>query len=155
MKGINMSELTIVIDYWSHKELKDYLMNLSGILEIIIKNEEQLKIYIKYNPDLINSIMIKNEILLFLNIKVPSLISFDKHTNTRTNNYRIVRNNICCEYCLKAAIADLFEINGIEKVESIFNNIDDVQKEVIIYIKYDSNLLSIDDMKQIELKLDI
>ena len=48
-----MSELTIIIDNWGHKELKEYLMSLNGILDVIIKNEEQLEIHIKYNPNLI------------------------------------------------------------------------------------------------------
>ena len=34
-----MSELTIVIDNWGHKELKKYLMSLKGILDVEIKND--------------------------------------------------------------------------------------------------------------------
>lgn len=32
-----MSELTIAIDSWGHKELKEYLMSLNGILDVKIK----------------------------------------------------------------------------------------------------------------------
>lgn len=49
-----MAELTIIINHWGHEELKDYLMSLKGIENIIIKNEEQLEIYIKYDPNLIS-----------------------------------------------------------------------------------------------------
>lgn len=157
-----MAELTIIIDNWGHKELKEYLMSLNGILYVIIKNKEQLEIYIKYNSNLITSKIIKIEILLFLDIlKVPSILAFDKHSTIKTSDYKIIRNDICCEYCFKGAIDDLFEIEGIEKVESNFSEENCYQKNyderdnVIINIKYNSNLISIDDMKQIELKLNI
>lgn len=153
-----MSELTIKIDHWGHKELKEYLMSLNGILDVIIKNGEQLEIYVKYNSNLITSKIIKLEILLFLNIlKTPSILAFDKHSTMELAEYKIIRNGICCEYCLKGAIEDLFEIDGIEKVESNFNKekIYDERDNVIISIKYNSGLISMDDMRQIELKLNI
>ena len=153
-----MSELIIIIDHWGHKELKEYLMSLNGILDVIIKNGEQLEIYVKYNSNLITSKIIKLEILLFLNIlKTPSILAFDKHSTMEMAEYKIIRNGICCEYCLKGAIEDLFEIDGIEKVESNFNkekNYDE-RDNVIISIKYNSGLISMDDMRQIELKLNI
>ena len=152
-----MNELTILIDYWEHEELKEYLMSLKGIIDVVINNEKQLKIYIKYNYNLITSKVIKMEILIFLNIiKIPSVLAFDKHSKVKTADYKIIRNDICCEYCLKGIIDDLFEINGIEKVESNFDVENYVQHEsVIINIKYNPDLISIDNMKQIELNLNI
>lgn len=153
-----MSELTIIIDHWGHKELKEYLMSLNGISDVIIKNGEQLEICVKYNSNLITSKIIKLEILLFLNIlKTPSILAFDKHSTMKMSEYKIIRHGICCEYCLKGAIEDLFEIDGIEKVESNFNKekIYDERDNVIISIKYNSGLISMDDMRQIELKLNI
>ena len=152
-----MAELTVVIDSLGHKELKEYLMSLNGIIDVIIKNEEQLEIHIKYNPNLITQKIIRNEILLFLNIlKIPSVLAFDKHRTNKTSEYKIIRDDICCEHCFKDAIEYLFEIDGIEKVESNFNaeNYDE-RDSVIINIKYNSDLISIDDMKQIELELNI
>ena len=117
-----MSKLTIIIDHWGHKELKDYLSSLKGILEVIIHHENQLEIYIKYDSNLITPKIIKIEILLFLNIlKVPSILSFDKHSSTKTLEYKIIKKDVCCEYCFKGAIDDLFEIDGIEKVDSNFS----------------------------------
>lgn len=156
-----MSELTIEIDNWGHKELKEYLMSLNGISNVIIKDEEQLEIYIKYDSDVITPKIIKMEILLFLDIiKVPSLLVFDKHPKTKTSSYSIVRNDICCEYCFKGAIDDLFEIEGIEKVNSnfyekyLYKKYDE-RENIIINIKYNPNLISIEEMKQIELELNI
>lgn len=156
-----MSELTIVIDNWGHKELKEYLMSLKGILDVEIKNDEQLDIYLKYDSSLITSKIIKMEITLFLNItKIPSLLSFNKHPKFETSNYTITRDDLCCEYCYKGAIDDLFEIEGIEMVKGNFNEdylfkkYEDREK-IIINIKYDPNLISNEEMKQIELKLNI
>ena len=61
-------ELTIVMGSWEHKELKDYLMSLTGVSEVIVENEQELKIYMKYNLELITPKIIKMEIGLFLNI---------------------------------------------------------------------------------------
>lgn len=154
-----MDELTIVIDSWGHKELKEYLMSLNGISCVSIKEEDQLEIYIKYNSNLINSKIIKFEILVFLNIsKVPSILAFDKHPKIKTTDYSINRNKLCCEYCFKGAIDYLYDIEGIEKCDSNFNEDDLFEKydnNIIINIKYNPNLISFEKMKQIELNLNI
>lgn len=152
-----MSELTIIVDDCGHKELKSYLMSLKGILNVNIENEDQLIIYIKYNPDLITSEIIKMEILLFLDIlNRPSILAFDKHPDIKTSVYKIIRDDICCDYCLKGAIEDLFGIEGIEKVESNFSEENYIKYEpIVININYNSDLIIYDDMKQIELKLNI
>lgn len=158
-----MAELTIEIDHWGHKELEEYLMSLNGILNIIIKNDEQLEIYLKYDSDLITPRIIKMEILLFLDIvKIPSILSFDKHPKMETSNYIITidADDLCCDYFFKEAIEYLFEIEGIEKVESNFNeeclfksHVD--RERITINIKYNPNLISIEKIKQIELELNI
>lgn len=75
-----MAELTMDIDHLGHKELKEYLLSLDGILDVKIKNFECLEIYLKYNSDLITPRMIKTEILLFLdnscNINYWNFFSF-------------------------------------------------------------------------------
>ncbi len=158
-----MSEITIIIDNWGHEELKEYLMSLKGILDVEIKNveheiksDEQLDIYLKYDSSLITPKIIKMEITLFLNItKIPSILSFDKYPKFKTSNYTIIRDDLCCEYCYKGAIEDLFEIEGIETVKGNFNEDYLFKEKIIINIKYDPNLINTEEMKQIELKLNI
>lgn len=157
-----MSELTITLDSWGHNELKDYLLSLNGIFDVTIKNEGELEIHIKYNSSLTTSKIIKYEILLFLDIlKIPAMLAFDKHSANETSEYKIIRDDICCEYCLEGAIDDLFEIEGIEKVECNFNKTyyykkeNDKRENIIINIKYNKDLLNIEDMKLIESKLNI
>ena len=163
-----MSEITIIIDNWGHEELKEYLMSLKGILDVEIKNveheiksDEQLDIYLKYDSSLITPKIIKMEITLFLNItKIPSILSFDKYPKFKTSNYTIIRDDLCCEYCYKGAIEDLFEIEGIETVKGNFNEDYlfkkyEEREKIIINIKYDPNLINTEEIKQIELKLNI
>ena len=101
------------------------------------------------------------EILLFLNIlKIPSMLSFDKHPKCKMANYMIIRDSICCEFCLKGAIDDLFDIKGIEKVKSNFNEEYwfkkfEEREKTIINIEYNPNLINALDIKQIELNLNI
>lgn len=156
-----MKELYISLDTWGHKELKDYLMSLEGIFEVNIDDTNKLDVYLKYNSNLITPKIIKMEILLFLNVvKIPSLFSFNKYPKFKTLNYTIIRDDLCCEYCFKGAIDDLFEIEGIEQVESNFNedylfqNYENREK-IKINIKYNPNLIDSDTMKQIELNLNI
>lgn len=144
-----------------HKELRQYLMSLNGILDVKIENDEQLVVYLKYDSNLITPKIIKMEILLFLDIqKFPAILSFDKCPQFKTSNYTIIRDDVCCEYCFKGAIDDLFEIEGIEKVESNFNDdylIKNYNKhnKITINIKYNPKLISKKEMKRIELKLNI
>ena len=102
MKGVNRSELTITLDSWGHNKLKEYLLSLNGIFDVTIKNEGELEIHIKYNSSLTTSKIIKYEILLFLDIlKMPSILAFDKHSANETSEYKIIRDDICCEYAWK------------------------------------------------------
>lgn len=157
-----MSRLTLIIESCGHKGLESYLKSLNGINDVKIKNEDKLEIYIEYDSNMIKWEIIKMEIFLFLNIlKVPSLISFNKYSEVDLYEYKIIRNDICCEYCFRGAIDDLFEIEGIEKVESNFEEEDyykqdyDSRDNVIINVFFNPNILSTEDMKQIDLKLSL
>lgn len=150
-----MAELTMIIDSSRHEELEKYLLSLKGILEVTIKNENNLEIYVKYDSSLITSKIIKFEILLFLDIyKFPSILAFDKHPSVKISNYKMIKYGICCEECLKNAVEELFEIEGIERVETDFSDIS-YNQDVIIDISYNPFLISAQDIKQIELKLNI
>ena len=156
-----MAELTLIINDWGHRELKDYLLSLNGVLEVIINDEKQLVIYIKYNPNLIGAKVLKMEILLFLDIKkYPVFFAFDRHPSFETLEYKIERKDICCEYCFTGAIDELFEIDGIEKVnsnfyEEYFLKRYDERDAVIIDIKYNPKKISLKELKQIEENLNL
>ena len=156
-----MDTLIITLDSWGHKELREYLMSLKGILDVKIENDDLLAIYLRYDCNVITPKMIKNEILLFLDImKFPSMFSFDKCFKEKTSIYTIIRDDLCCEWCFKEAIEDLFDIDGIEKVESNFNDdyltkSYDKREKIIIRVNYNPALVSEDEMKRIESQLTI
>ena len=148
-----MSELNIIIDNFGHKELKEYLMSLNGIFDVKITNDEYLDIYLKYDSSLITLNIIKMEIFNFLDImKNPSMIAFNKYSKCKKLNYIIIRDKICCEYCFKGAIDDLFNIEGIEEVNS---NYLEKKENIIIDIKYNPNIISEEEIRKKELKLNI
>lgn len=60
-----MAELTIIIDSLGNQDLKRHLMKLKGIIEVNIKQEEQIEVYMKYNHNLISSENIKKEVSAF------------------------------------------------------------------------------------------
>lgn len=155
-----MQELTIIIDYLEHNELKEYLMSLNGILAVTVKNNNNLEINIKYDSQIIGIQRIRMEILLFLDIlKIPSILAFDKHSNVTTSKYQFIINDLCCEYCFKGIIDDLLLIEGIEKVTSNFNKeiweekTYDEREKVMININYNSHLITLNQIKQIESKI--
>lgn len=152
-----MNELTLELDCPSHKDLKEYLLSLSGVFDVNIDTSESLIINIKYNHELMNFAALTVEILLFLNkLKTPSIISFNKHSKTKTIDYKITIKDLCCEYCLKGMINDLLMINGIESANSDFEDTPYQSTEsVIINIKYNPNLINIEKIEQIELELNI
>ena len=53
-------------------------------------------------------------------------MAFDKHSPEPTKNYQIIKKEAFCEICIASAVDRLFEMDGIEKVESNYNYIDDV-----------------------------
>lgn len=65
-----------------------------------------------------------------------------------------MRDSICCGHCFKDAIESLFEIEGIEKVESNSNEKNRCE-DVVININYNLTLISNGNMKQIEKDLNI
>ena len=75
-------------------------------------------------------------------------ITFFVHSYITIN----IRDKICCEYCFKGAIDDLFNIEGIEEVNS---NYLEKKENIIIDIKYNPNIISEEEMRKKELKLNI
>lgn len=155
-----MSELTIWVDSWGHKELEEYLKSLKGIMDVLVNNDEELELHITYDPKFITFKMIKLEILLFLNLlNIPSILAFYKHAKAKTVDYFITRKDICCEYCFKGAIEELFEIDGINRVDSNFweEYLKEYEKRenINLKIQYDPDIISREELKKIEQKLEL
>lgn len=139
-----MNKITIEIDTILDNGLLEYLKTIDGIENCDI-NEGKISVVYKDNMSLF---VIVKEICLYLDIlKIPSILSFDKHLSNNLKEYQILINDLCCEYCLKADIGELLYINGIN---SAYSNYDfDDKDEVEIYITYDSSIISKEDLDKL------
>ena len=148
-----MQKLTLKLDcsdfYW--KDLIIYLPSLKGVILVKI-DKNNSNIYVEYDSNVISLKVLKYEILYCLNLlKTPSIIGFDKHSRCMISKEEIAIKDLCCEYCLKGMIEDLLEIKGITSAYTDFDYIN--KKDVNIYITYDTNLLSLQQIKKIEISL--
>lgn len=143
-----MSKLTLVIDNWSHKELEEYLLSLNGINNVSVQNDKQVVIDILYDDSIIDLNVIKEEIFLFIDAnRVLSLIGFDKHFEKETTKEKLILKDICCEFCLKGTIEELFNNDGVEKIVTDFDDIYD--REFNFEFTYDPNILSYEKLNKI------
>ena len=147
-----MQKLTLKLDcsvfYW--KDLIIYLPSLKGVILVKI-DKNNSNIYVEYDSNIISLKLLKYEILYCLNLlKTPSIIGFDKHSASMISK-KIVIKDLCCEYCLKGMIEDLLETEGFTSAYTDFDYIN--KKDVNIYITYDTNLLSLQQIKKIEMLL--
>ena len=147
-----MKTITIEVDNWGHKELKDYLLTVKGIKKVTVDDENLVKVDIEYDSNLITDKMIRMELDLFFDKqKEPSLVSFNKHEEA-PNKYTIAIKYLCCEYCLKGMIEDLYDIDGIISASSDFTflNVEKQKfKNVLINITY-NDIITLDRIKEIE-----
>ncbi len=148
-----MKNLTLLINDidWLNKELEEYLLTQEGINNCKV-NPEDNEINIIYDSKITNITIIKNHIYLFLSItNGSSIIAFDKHSNNELCKYKIIIEDLCCEYCLMGMIEELLETMGIEKASSDFDYRNKVN--VSIDIEYDKSLIKLEEIKEIEKEL--
>ncbi len=149
-----MNRLTLELDCFMYDGLEEYLLELSGVIEITISNLNNLVIDVRYDSTLISFQILKLEILFYLGqLKVPSIVSFNKHSKVNTKQYNIVTKDLCCEFCFRGMIDDLINIDGIEKVTSDFDENAYYNKEVMVTINYNPRLVKEEELKELELKI--
>lgn len=129
-------------------DFSDYFLSLKGIKDIKYKNDDYLEITIQYTND-ISLERIKLELELYFNIlNIPEMLSFDKHIKKDLKKEKIVVKDICCEYCIKGTIEDLFDTNGIV---SAYTNYDQIEFfcDVTFYITYDDTIITKEEINNI------
>ena len=137
-----MNKLTMNIEYsdFLNKDLVNYLLSLQGVTNANLNIDNNV-ISVEYDSSIISLKVLKTEILLYLDIvKIPSIISFDKHSKNNIKKDVIVIKDLCCEYCLKSMIDDLFNIDGIESAYSDFDYVN--KYNVNIFITYNEKLIN-------------
>lgn len=142
-----MKKITLKIEYsnFLNNDLINYLSTLDGVTFSKVDNENN-EIYVEYDSSIISLNILKMEILLYLDItKIPSIVSFDKHSNgNNIKKDKIIIKDLCCEYCLNGMIEDLLEIDGIERAYTDFDYMN--KFNVNIFITYNIKLIEDDTL---------
>ena len=142
-----MKKITLKIEYsnFLNNDLINYLSTLDGVTFSKVDNENN-EIYVEYDSSIISLNILKMEILLYLDItKIPSIVSFDKHSNgNNIKKDKIIIKDLCCEYCLNGMIEDLLEIDGIERAYTDFYYMN--KFNVNIFITYNIKLIEDDTL---------
>jgi copper chaperone CopZ len=141
--------MKLILDDIVNEELKKYLLMQDGIDDVVFDNENFLaKLNIEYNKKTTPEIIMKY-IELFQKNKYSILFEFDKGTMGDFRLLKYTIDDMCCEYCYKGLIMDLFENEKIKSVKSNFDfnkpafdieflieyNEDYSEQELIQYIK--------------------
>lgn len=113
--------MKLILDDIVNEELKKYLLMQDGIDDVAFDNENFLaKLNIEYNKKTTPEIIMKY-IELFQKNKYSILFEFDKGT---IGDFRLLKytiDDMCCEYCYKGLVMDLFENEKIKSVKSNFD----------------------------------
>ena len=102
-------------------EIKEYLLKQNGIENVLITNRNFIsEIDITCNEEVTSAIIAKY-IQLYLNIKFSFLLEFDKKVNYGIKKLTYVIDDMCCEYCYKALVTELFINENIKSFRSNFD----------------------------------
>ncbi len=147
-----MKELTLYFEYcdWIGIDIDEYLSTLDGVEEVKI-DVDAGSIYVKYDSLKISAVVIKYEILFCIDeLRIPLLIGFDKH-GKEVEHYTMNVEDICCEFCFKGLIDDLFTMSGINSATSDFDfhNMFNVH----INITYDKSVIKQEKILELEQQL--
>ena len=113
--------MNLILDDIVNEELKEYLLMQDGIDGVEIDNENILTtLNIEYNKRTTPEIIMKY-IELFQNNKYSILFEFDKGTIGDFKVLKYTIDDMCCEYCYKGLVMDLFENDRIKSVKSSFD----------------------------------
>ena len=113
--------MKLVSDDFINKEIKEYLLTQEGIIDVELNENHNLTtLDIKYNENINPNIILKY-IELFQNRQYSILFEFDKNTKGNFNVLEYVIDDMCCDYCYRRLVTDLFENEHIKSVKSNFN----------------------------------
>ena len=141
--------MKLILDDFISKELKEYLLMQYGIIDVEFNKKNSLTILdIKHNKKVTSNIIMKY-IELFHKNKYSILFEFDKGTLGNFKVLKYIIDDMCCDYCYRGLVMDLFENEKIKSVKSNFDykmpafNIEFIieydekykEKELIEYIK--------------------
>ncbi len=141
--------MKLILDDLINEELKDYLLTQIGITDVEFNKENRLTtLDIKYNEKTTPWIIMKY-IELFQKNEYSILFGFDKSTIGDFKVLKYTIDDMCCDYCYRKLVMDLFENENIKSVKSNFDfNIPAFNIEFII--EYDEKYKEEDLIKYIK-----
>jgi len=113
-----MKQIRLVMIDYLDVGIDEYLLTVKGINEVNVNSKE---IIIKYDSKLISLKIIKLEINLFLGIRNPGILMFDKNSEDELEEDNYLIKDACCEMCLLYKIDELMNTEGIERVETDYD----------------------------------
>lgn len=137
--------MKIILDNISSNELKRYLLTQDGINNVEISDNE---IDITFDERTVPETIIRY-INLFENNKWSELIGFDKTTPKSFKTLKYVIADMCCEYCYKHLVQELFMNENIKSVKSNFK-FSKPAFNIEFIIEYNENYSEIDLIKYIK-----
>ena len=128
-----------VLDVFKDLELKEFLLTQDGIKSVDINNKDfVIELVIDYDED-ITPFIIYKFIKLFNNSDVSCLIFFDKNYNYDIRVLKYAVGDMCCEYCYKGLIEELFMNDNVKSVNSNFDFNNFYNIELVVEYNKDYN----------------
>ena len=116
--------MRIVFDDFIHDtvdELKEYLLLQLGITDVKYNIDNSFIVFdIKHNEKTTPEIVMAYADL-FLDNRYSLLVEFDKETKGEFKTMKYVVDDMCCDYCFRNFIMNLFENKNIKSVKSNFD----------------------------------
>lgn len=130
--------MKLIIDDFVSPEIKEYLECQTGIITVELENKSDVTIIdIKYNENTTSEIIMKH-IELFQKNNFPTLCGFDKDTSAKLKTLTYKIDSICCEYCYKDLVREMFKNSNIKSVKSNFD-LHNSNKSFELFIEYNMN----------------
>ena len=125
--------MKFILDDILNDELKEYLLAQEGVIDVDFTAKDYItELNIKTDKK-ISPIIVYKHIQLFQNNDYSTLLGFD----------------ICCDYCYKGLIEELFENNNIKAVKSNYD-FNRTSSDVNLEIEYNSDYKEKDLVKFLE-----
>lgn len=113
--------MEIKLDGIVSPELKEFLLSQEGITDVEIDYDNYfVKLNIKLNEKTTPNIVMKY-IELFEKSKYSNLVEFNKDFNNKCKTLKYIINDMCCEFCYKDLIMELFKNDKIKSVKSNYD----------------------------------
>ena len=113
--------MEIKLDGIVNPELREFLLSQEGITDVEIDYDNYfIKLNIKLNEKTTPNIVMKY-IELFEKSKYSNLVEFNKNFNNKSKTLKYVIDDMCCEFCYKDLVMELFKNDKIKSVKSNYD----------------------------------